>query len=192
MKELLKENPKPEALAFKEDEIPPYFLRMKSAALASKRQLPKAKALLMDTSPSAILGCLKDPIVNEADPILAVNVGNGHTMAAIISKERIIGILEHHTRLLNPEKIEWLLVNFVNGKLSDEEVFNDDGHGLFFLAEPPGFSEIEKIAATGPNRDILTKTNLCVHFAAPAGDVMMTGPMGLVEAAERKFKWNDK
>jgi len=188
MRELLKENPRPENLAFKEEMIPPYFLRMRSAAQALRRQLPKAGILLMDTSPDAILGCLKDPFVERANPVLAVNVGNGHTMAAIISDENIAGVMEHHTRLLNPQKIEQLLVNFADGKLSDEEVFKDNGHGLFFLAEPPGFSNIERIAATGPNRNILTKTNLSVHFAAPAGDVMMTGPIGLVEATKRKFK----
>jgi uncharacterized protein (DUF1786 family) len=188
MKELLEKNPRPESLAFRENEIPSYFLRMKSAAQASRRQLPKAEVLVMDTSPAAILGCLKDPAVDEADPVLAVNVGNGHTMAAIISDGKIVGVMEHHTRLLNPQKIERLLVNFMNGKLSDEEVFEDNGHGLFFLAEPPGFSEIEKIAATGPNRNILSKTKLPVHFAVPAGDVMMTGPTGLVEATKRKFK----
>ena len=188
MKGLLKGNPRPENLAFTEEEIPQYFLRMKSAALVSKRQLPKAKVLLMDTSPAAILGCLVDPVVEKADPVLAVNVGNGHTMAAIISKGKIVGVMEHHTRLLNPQKIERLLVTFVDGKLSDEEVFKDNGHGLFFLAEPLGFSRIEMVAATGPNRNILAKTNLSVHFATPAGDVMMTGPMGLVEATQRKFK----
>lgn len=188
MKELLKESPRPETLAFTEEEIPSYFLRMKSAALASRRQLPKTKVLLMDTSPAAILGCLKDPVVEKDDPVLAVNVGNGHTMAAIISEGKIVGVMEHHTRLLNPQKIERLLVTFANGKLSDEEVFKDNGHGLFFLAEPPGFSKIEKVAVSGPNRNVLAKTNLCVHFATPAGDVMMTGPMGLVEATKRKFK----
>jgi len=188
MKKLLERDTRPESLAFWEDEIPSCFLRMKSAAHASRRQLSKAKVLVMDTSPAAILGCLKDPAVSEADPILAINVGNGHTMAAIISRERIVGVMEHHTRLLNPRKIEHLLVNFADGRLSDEEVFKDGGHGLFFLSEPPSFSKIERVAATGPNRNILAKTNLSVHFAAPVGDVMMTGPMGLVEATKRKFK----
>jgi len=109
-------------------------------------------------------------------------------MATIISEGNIVGVMEHHTRLLNPQKIERLLANFADGKLSDEKVFKDGGHGLFFLAEPPGFSKIEKVAATGPNRNILAKTDLYVHFATPAGDVMMTGPMGLVEATKRKFK----
>lgn len=187
MRELLKENPKPENLAFKEDEIPSCFLRMKSAAQASKRQLPNAKILLMDTSPDAILGCLMDQSVEKAGSFLAVNVGNGHTLAAVISNGEIIGMLEHHTRLLNSQKIERLLINFANGNLTDEEVFNDNGHGIFFLSKPPGFSKIEKIVATGPNRSILAQTKLPVHFAAPAGDVIMTGPVGLIEAAKTKF-----
>jgi len=188
MRELLKRNPKPENLAFEEEDIPPYFLRMKSAAQASRRQLPKAKVLLMDTSPDAILGCLKDKSVEKANPVLAVNVGNGHTMAAIMSERNIVGVMAHHTRLLNPQKLEQLLVNFADGRLSDEEVFKDNGHGLFFLSKPTSFSKIEIVTTTGPNRNILAKTKFPVHFAAPAGDVMMTGPIGLVEAAKRKFK----
>lgn len=188
MEELLQRNPRPESLAFWEAEVPSCFLRMKFAAQASRRQLPKAEVLVMDTSPAAILGCLKDPAVDEADPVLAINVGNGHTMAAITVKEKIVGVMEHHTRLLNPRKIERLLVNFADGKLSDEEVFKDNGHGLFFLTKPPSFTKIEKVAATGPNRNLLAKTNLSVHFATPAGDVMMTGPIGLVEATRRKFR----
>ncbi len=192
LKDLLKENPKIENLAFKEEEIPSCFLRMKSAAEASRRQLHKARVLLMDTSPDAILGCLKDPSVDEAENVLAVNVGNGHTMAAIISNGKLVGLLEHHTRLLNTQKIEHLLVDFANGCLSDEAVFNDNGHGLFFLSEPPGHSRIDKILVTGPNRNILFQTKLAVHFAAPAGDVMMTGPLGLVEAAKTKFNLKPK
>jgi len=188
MGELLKGNPKPENLAFKEEEVPSYFLRMRSAAQASKRQLPKARVLLMDTSPDAILGCLRDQRVEKANPVLALNVGNGHTMAAIISEGNIVGVMEHHTRLLNPQKIERLLLDFADGKLTDEEVFKDNGHGLFFLSEPPFLSKMDIVAATGPNRNILAKTKLPVHFATPAGDVMMTGPIGLVEATKRKFK----
>ncbi len=187
MKELLERNPRPENLAFKEKEIPSCFLRMKSASQASRRQLPNAEVLVMDTSPAAILGCLKDPAVKRTNPVLAINVGNCHTMATIISRRRIVGIVEHHTRLLDSQKIEKIIMDFADGKLSDEEVFQDNGHGLFFLGDPPNFSGIEMIAATGPNRKILRETKLSVHFAAPAGDVMMTGPMGLIEATKRKF-----
>jgi uncharacterized protein (DUF1786 family) len=86
---------------------------------------------------------------------------------------------------LKPKKIERLLIDFADGKLTDEEVFKDNGHGLFFLTKPPHFRRIEKVVATGPNRNILAKTSLSAHFATPAGDVMMTGPIGLVEATRR-------
>lgn len=187
MRELLEKDPKPETLIFREGEVPSCFLRMKSAVQASRRQLPKARAMVMDTSPTAILGCLKDPAVEKTDPVLAINVGNSHTMAAILSEGKILGVMEHHTRLLNPQKVEQILVDFAEGKLTDEGVFQEGGHGMFFLREPPGFSEIQRVTATGPNRNILAETNLSVHFTAPAGDVMMTGPIGLVEATKKKF-----
>ena len=188
LRELLQDHPKPENLAFKKSEIPAHFVRMISAAQASLRQLPQAQVLLMDTSPDAVLGCLKDHTVEKLRTTLAVNVGNGHTMAALISDDNIVGVMEHHTRMLTPQKIERFLVEFANGKLADEQVFGDNGHGVFYLSQPPGFSNIEIVAATGPNRNMLTRTNLSVHFAAPAGDVMMTGPIGLVEATKRRFK----
>lgn len=190
MKQLLERNPKPETFAFMEDEIPRYFLRMRSAARASKRQLPNAKVMLMDTSPDAILGCLLDPIAEKAGFVLAVNLGNSHTMVAVISSGEITALMEHHTRLLNAQKIEKLLIDFSEGTISNEEIFLDNGHGLFFLTDPPSFSKIEKVIATGPNRSLLAETDLPVHFATPAGDVMMAGPVGLVEATKRKFHKN--
>ena len=190
LKEMLEKNPRPEEFAFSENELPDYYPRMKSAVVASRRQLPTAKVIVMDTSPDAIIGCLKDPAIEDFDSILAINVGNGHTMAAIIANGEVIGILEHHTRLLNSKKIEKLLKDFTNGKLTNNQVFEDNGHGVFFLKKPPGYQKIEKIVATGPNRKILQETSLDVHFATPAGDVMMSGPIGLVEATKIKMNKN--
>jgi uncharacterized protein (DUF1786 family) len=187
MRARLETNPKPEAFAFMENEIPPFYPRMKSAMHASKRQLPNARVLVMDTSPDAILGCLMDPVVEKVDPILAVNMGNGHTMATIISRGKIIAVMEHHTQFLNPEKIERLLRAFADGKLRNEDIFEDKGHGMFYLSKPPGFSKIKQVMVTGPNRKIFAQTNLPIHFATPAGDVMMAGPIGLVEATKRRF-----
>lgn len=188
MRELMEKNPLPEALAYMENEVPKFYPRMTSAVRASKRQLPRATVLVMDTSPDAILGCMMDPAVDGADPVLAVNVGNGHTMAAIISKGEVAAVLEHHTKLLTSKKMEQLLRDFVDGKLCDEVVFDDNGHGMFYLKKPPGFSAIKKVVVTGPNRWILAKTGICVHFATPGGDVMMSGPVGLVEATKRRIQ----
>jgi uncharacterized protein (DUF1786 family) len=186
MKELLERDPKPETLAFWEDEIPPHFKRMKAAAQAARRQVPDAQVLVMDTSLDAILGCLVDPVVGDADPVLVLNVGNGHTIAAIISNAEVGALMEHHTRLLPPPKLERLLRRFADGTVSDAEVFQANGHGLFFLTGAPGFTEIQRVVATGPNRGLLAETALSVHYAAPGGDVMMTGPIGLAEAIKRK------
>jgi len=186
LRELLESDPRPESLAFLENEVPSCFLRMKSAIQASRRQLPRAEVLVMDTAPAAILGSTRDRTSKAYSRFLAINIGNGHTMAAVIYKGKVAAVMEHHTHLLNPERIERLLVDFADGNLTDEEVFDDGGHGLLFLEPPLGFSQIEKIVATGPNRNLLTETNLQVHFAAPGGDVMMTGPIGLVEATKTK------
>jgi uncharacterized protein (DUF1786 family) len=187
IQDVLNQNSKPESLAFTEDEIPSYNLRMKDAAVSSKTHLPKASVLLMDTSPAAILGCLQDVAVKDADPVLAVNVGNNHTMAAIISEGYVVGVMEHHTRALTPQKIKQLLVTFADGQLRDTDIFNDGGHGVFYVASPPGLSHIHTVAVTGPNRRLMADIGPFVHFAAPAGDVMMTGPIGLIEAAKKKF-----
>ncbi|UCD96955.1 MAG: DUF1786 domain-containing protein [Candidatus Bathyarchaeota archaeon] len=186
MQRTLESNPRPEALAFLESEIPTNHLRMQSVARAIRSQLPHVEVLLMDTSPDAILGCLFEEASKKASNVLAINVGNGHTMAALISEGKITGIMEHHTRYLNHRKLRRLLIDFMNGSLTDEEVYSDKGHGAFYLKEPPSFINIDTIVATGPNRNILEKTGLSVHFAAPAGDVMMSGPIGLVEAAKAR------
>lgn len=182
-----KEGIYPEDLAFWKSEVPSYSLRMRSAVKAAKRQLPSAKALVMDTAPAAVIGCLKDHSVPQNSNLLAVNAGNGHTMAAIISEGKILGVMEHHTRLLDPNLLEILLKRFMEGELRDEEVFNDGGHGLFYLEETLGYKDMDMFVATGPNRMMLTRTSIPFIYGAPAGDVMMTGPMGLVETTKRKM-----
>ncbi len=187
MKTQLQTNPHPENLAYWGHEVPSHFLRMKSAVIAVKKQLPGIQVLVMDTASAAILGSLQDPLIKSINRVLAVNFGNGHTMAAIIEKSQIIGLLEHHTRLLNPKKVEKLLMDFADGKINNTDVFEDHGHGLFFLRQPPTFRKIEKVVATGPNRNRFTKVNFPIHSAAPGGDVMMTGPVGLIEAVKAKM-----
>lgn len=188
MAEILKKNPHPEALAFKEENIPSIFLRMQSAVKDSKKYLPNAKVLLMDTAPAAIFGCLEDPIIKNINKKIVVNVGNGHTWATIIDKRKIVGFMEHHTKMLTARKFEQLLIRLANGDLKNQEVFNDNGHGVFFIDTPCGFSQIKKIVATGPNRNILNKSKLKPIFAAPYGDVMMTGPAGLIQAVKRVYR----
>lgn len=194
MEEQLKQDPTLESLAFMEDQVPSYFLRMRSAVEACKKQMPHSKAMVMDTSPCAALGCLEDPEVGKKDRILIVNIGNGHTIAAIMSGGRIAGLMEHHTSKMrdNPMKLEDLLTKFANGKVKGKDVFEEGGHGAFYLLDNVNkewklsLEDIEIIAVTGPNRSIASGFDHPIHFASPAGDVMMTGTMGLVRAALKK------
>jgi len=89
MKQLLETDARPEVLAFTKDQIPSCFLRMLSAAKAVQKQLPEAEVLVMDTAPAAILGCLCDSVVMKDRSSVAMNIGNGHTIAAIIIRRKI-------------------------------------------------------------------------------------------------------
>jgi len=160
---------------------------MLSGVEASKWQLPDARVVTMDTSPAAIEGCLMDPSVAGLDPVMAVNVGNGHTMAAIISDEQILGIVEHHTGMLGPGKLGKMLVDLAEGRLTNDAVYEDGGHGALYVEESPGLDGIESIAVTGPNRAMIEGSGLEYVYAAPGGDMMMTGPIGLVEVVKRLF-----
>jgi uncharacterized protein (DUF1786 family) len=186
MKEMLSKDRELKSLAFVGDDLPPYYLRMRSAYGKVKQQFPHAKSFYMDTAVAAILGCLEDERVKECERVMAINVGNGHTMAAIVIDGRVNAIFEHHTRMLDPKRLESYIVRFGDGELSDDEVFTDNGHGVFYLGEDVGFSDIDIIAVTGPNRKMIEDTRIDHYFASPGGDMMMTGPAGLI-AAIKKF-----
>ena len=179
MERMLRKDNRPETFHFLEDSIPDYYLRMKSAVAAVKR-FSSVRVLVMDTAFSAILGCLEET----SGPSLIVNVGNGHTIAALIVDKRIEGLYEHHTHELTPEKMEHDLRLFVRGELDGKKVFKENGHGAVTLKPLPG---VFPVIVTGPNRDLFRKTSFKFIYAAPAGNTMMTGPMGLVRAAQYRF-----
>jgi uncharacterized protein (DUF1786 family) len=180
MEAMLQQDNRPESFHFLEDSVPDYVLRMQSAVRAVRR-FSSSPILVMDTAFSAILGCM-DQV---EEPSLVVNVGNGHTIAALLINGRIEGIYEHHTHRLTPEKLEKHLRLFARGELKGQEVYEDDGHGVITLT--PFLGEMV-VRVTGPNRDLFKETSLNYTFAAPGGNTMMTGPMGLVKAALYRFQ----
>jgi len=180
MEAMLRRDNRPETFQFSDDSIPPYFLRMRSAIKAVKRTL-SVPVLVMDTSFSAILGCIDE--VNT--PSLVVNVGNGHTIAALLIEKRIEGLYEHHTHELTSKKLEHDLKLFVRGELSSSKVFEESGHGAVTLS--PFHGDVS-VLVTGPNRDLFKGTSFKFVYAAPGGNTMMTGPMGLIRAAQYRFR----
>ena len=183
--------PKLESLAYQENELPNHFMRMSSAIRSSNYQIPEAKTIVMDTSMAAILGCLEDQTVSKATTILSANIGNEHFTGSIISEGKVLAILEHHTSLITPPKIESLVKDFIKGEVSNDSIFEDGGHGAFYTLTPTKIPDIDIIVVTGPNRAKINKTNIEAHFAVPGGDMMMTGPIGLIKAAKYKVKEED-
>ena len=64
----------------------------------------------MDSKFASICGATLDLLsVAEMDNYVAMDVGNGHTLAASFMDGKIHGVFEHHTGLLTPRRIEELV-----------------------------------------------------------------------------------
>ena len=163
----------PEEFAYHGD-VPEYFTRMNGVISTLKEYEPT----VMDSKFASVCGATCDEYVKNLESYIIMDIGNGHTLAAAFENGKIIGVFEHHTRSLDPDKIKYLIRKLKNGTITHKEVHDDGGHGAWVTGPMNGF---DCIVATGPLRRILQKTDLKVHYAAPAGDVMMTGPVGLIK-----------
>jgi uncharacterized protein (DUF1786 family) len=148
--------------------------------------------LLMDTGPAALLGALGDPTVRAASQgnSIFVNVGNFHVLAFHIVEDRIRALFEHHTGLVDGPKLVRLLVELTNGTLTNQEIFDDSGHGALNLAEPLPADEPPTLCmVTGPRRSMLRglATPWPVYMAVPHGDMMLSGCFGLLRAYATHF-----
>ena len=134
--------------------------------------------MLMDTGPAAVFGALEDPDCRL--PALVLNIGNGHTIGALVDDQRITAIFEHHTSALDPPKLNSIVERFCAGKLTNSEIFDDGGHGAHIECVP---GEVRSILVTGPRRGgFVSRTKMKLIQAAPWGDMMITGCVGLVRA----------
>lgn len=139
-------------------------------------------AIVMDTGSAAIWGSFGDAQVaaQRQKGLVVVNIGNGHTLVALVQDDRIRGLFEHHTGMMTTEK----LVDFVErlrlGTLTHRDIFDDGGHGCLL---EPGFAAADDfrfVSVTGPHRRLAQGTGY--YFAVPHGDMMLAGCFGLVDA----------
>ncbi|MEA2074282.1 MAG: DUF1786 domain-containing protein [Euryarchaeota archaeon] len=156
------------------DEVPENLSRMHSLLRSVKRWY-EGQILLMDTGPAAVLGSLEDERVKEKKKVMCVNVGNAHTIAMSLDDGQIAGVFEHHTHLLDKQKLENYINKLADGTITFKEVFDDGGHGALVTSK----NQPEIVSVTGPKRDKMKGLGI---FSAPAGDMMMTGPVGLIKA----------
>jgi uncharacterized protein (DUF1786 family) len=161
-------------LAFREP--PECFTRMRAVAEA----LPGV--LLMDTCTAGMRGALLDPEARQhrETGLTVVNLGNAHTFAALLKGDRVLGIYEHHTGMLTPAKLDLHLSRFQAGNLKHEEVFDDGGHGCAIHTDYLGERPFAFTVITGPRRSLAR--GWPGVFAAPLGDMMLTGCFGLADA----------
>jgi uncharacterized protein (DUF1786 family) len=156
---------------------PVHLTRMQAVA----ETLPGA--LLMDTCAAGVRGALLEPQARERldGGVMVVNLGNAHTFAALAQGGRLWGIYEHHTGLLTPDKLFSHLARFQAGELTYEEVFADQGHGCAYGPDYSPALSFKFTVITGPRRHLARGWPGGV-FAAPFGDMMLTGCFGLVAA----------
>jgi len=143
-----------------------------------------APLVVMDTAPAAVLGATLDAQVACLPRVLIANIGNFHTLAFRVGLTGIEGVFEHHTGELDRPGLEALLHRLAAGTLQNEEVYNQQGHGaLVYSHEPFDLdSPATTLAVTGPRRSMLKDSSLRPYFAAPFGDMMITGCFGLLAA----------
>ena len=185
MKARIADNPSPEQFLFSPDEIPPTLTRM-SATARLLSSISHDKLFMMDTGVAAIVGASLDPRLRGCTHCIIVDIGNSHTLAAVLSNGLIGGFFEYHTDGLTPKLAEELLVSLGNGKLTHEEIIAAGGHGAF-IRSCPGFDVIEKLVVTGPRRNEMMQGIALEYIeGAPLGDNMMTGTAGLLESINRR------
>jgi uncharacterized protein (DUF1786 family) len=185
--EQLNMEPRLSAFAFLAQDTPPLMTRM--LAVAQSAAKIDAPMLVMDTAPAAVLGATFDPQVAAPKKLLIANVGNFHTLAFRLRSNNIEGVFEHHTGLVDTAKLDHLLRALADGSLKHEDVFNDQGHGAIVLSND--ILALDKgefgVAVTGPRQSMMKVSSLRPYFAAPFGDMMLSGCYGLLAAAAEKL-----
>lgn len=171
------------AFAYRAEEVPPILTRLQAVvSTAGRLDVP---LMVMDTAPAAVLGATFEDRVAARPRRLMANVGNFHTLAFRLGPDGIEGVFEHHTGLLDREKLGRLLSKLAEGTLPRQEIFDDSGHGALIYSDRP--LEVSGgdwgVAVTGPRRGMMRGSSLRPHFPAPFGDMMMTGCFGLLAAA---------
>jgi uncharacterized protein (DUF1786 family) len=177
------------AFAYLGQDVPASMTRLK--AVVDSAWGVDTPLVVMDTAPAAVLGATLDPMVATRRRVIITNVGNFHTLAFRLGQNGIEGMFEHHTGMLDADKLESFLLALANGTIRGEDVFNDEGHGALKY-DPTTLSLGEggfEVVVTGPRRNMvrpnragLQKPRLRPYFPAPFGDMMITGCFGLLAA----------
>lgn len=178
--EVLDSEPVPQALLFADHEVPSTFNRLCSIA-ESAGEFPVSEVYVMDSGMAAILGAAMDPEARASERFMVLDVATSHTVGAALMGLEIAGFFEYHTNDITLERLETLLVDLAEGRLSHRQVLSEGGHGAY-VRKRIGYKSVECIVATGPRRSLVSPSGLPIVWGAPFGDNMMTGAVGLLQA----------
>lgn len=184
--ETLSRQPDLSSQCFTGDEVPDRFTRMKGVVNSLAEM---EKVIVMDTGFAALLGAFFDHRISPAHMKMLVNAGNGHILVAMVEGKTIRSLAEHHTRKLTTEAFSILIRNIVWGKISDDDIFEDGGHGAFMDGgEYPGPEGIDVWSITGPRRQKFLDLPPGFYQAAPFGSMMQTGSYGVLAAFFMRYR----
>ena len=183
-KQRLDLDPFPHALLYMKEEVPSTLNRLNSIAQTAV-DLPVDEVYVMDSGMAAILGASMDKAAHQKDNIIVLDVATSHTVGATLTGNEITGSFEYHTHDITLERLDSLIVDLADGKLTHKKILSEGGHGAY-CRKALGFQSVDAIVVSGPKRRLLQHSTLPIHFGAPWGDNMMTGTVGLLEAIRRR------
>ena len=165
-------------------DVPATMNRLATIARYAER-LPTSEVFVMDSGMAAILGASLDVQAADCKRLVVLDIATSHTVAAALEEGEICGFFEYHTRDITLDRLESLLRELTDGRLSHAQILAEGGHGAY-IRKHFGYESTEVIIATGPKRRMLKNSRLSLTFGAPFGDNMMTGTVGLLEAIRRQ------
>ena len=180
----LENDPVPQALMYRSDEVPESMNRLLTIA-DNALHLPTDRVYVMDSGMAAILGASMDRLAHDKKSILVLDIATSHTVAAAMQKGRLCGFFEYHTKDITVERLDQLLKDLPEGRLSHRQVLDEGGHGAY-SRKGFSFADVDLILSTGPKRRLAASSTLPITLGAPWGDNMMTGTVGLLEALRQR------
>jgi uncharacterized protein (DUF1786 family) len=171
------------AFAFAPEDLPDYLTRARAMVASAEGAAPVA---FMDTGPAAALGALHDERVAAHEERVVLNLGNMHLLGFHLHGRKIASLYEHHTGEIERETIVEFTERMAAGTLTHQEVFESKGHGAYHHDRGLVASRVPAmVATTGPQREKIRSTPLAPCFAAPFGDMMISGCFGLLRGFAR-------
>jgi uncharacterized protein (DUF1786 family) len=175
------------AFAMRPDTLPEYLTRARAMVASAGGEAPVA---FMDTGPAAALGAIHDERVAPHDERVVLNLGNMHLLGFHLRGRQIASLYEHHTGELTTAQIVTFTERLADGSLKQDEIFSTKGHGAYHPDRSLVQAGVpEMVAVTGPQRTKIRGSVLRPTFAAPFGDMMISGCFGLLRGFAEVYPW---